>query len=87
MGETYPFTLRIGSVSEGQVEGTMDWPGWGTTHVRGTLRNDVLDLVDDAVLSGNVPIGDKKHLIVRPSTLDGTDKNGSVPMHATRVSL
>jgi hypothetical protein len=30
---------------------------------------------------------ERKHLIVRPSTLDGTDKNGSVPMHATRVSL
>lgn len=87
MGGTYPFTLRIDSLSDGNVEGTMDWPGWGTTRVRGTIRNDVLELVDYAVVSGNVPIGDKKRLVVRASTLDGTDKNGSAPMHATRVSL
>ncbi|MEA2746618.1 MAG: hypothetical protein QOI41_761 [Myxococcales bacterium] len=87
MGTTYPFTLRIDSVRDGAVEGTMVWPGWGTTRVQGTLRGEVLTLVDYAVVSGNVPIGDKKVLIVRGSSLDGTDKNGSVAMHATRKSL
>jgi hypothetical protein len=64
----------------------MDWPGWGETRVRGRLTGDVLELVDYAVVSGKVPIGDKKRLTVSDSSLDGTDKNGSAPMHASRVS-
>ncbi len=68
------------------VEGTMDWPGWGTTAVRGTLRGDVLELVDYQVLSGHVPLGDKKRLTVSDAFMEGTDKNGTAPMHASRIS-
>jgi hypothetical protein len=38
------------------------------------------------VVSGNVPIGDKKRLRIGEGVLDGTDKNGSAPMHARRIS-
>ena len=86
MGGQYPFTLTIVSVRDGAVEGTMDWPGWGTTRVRGRITGDFLELVDYAVVSGNVPIGDKKRLTVSDSSLDGTDKDGSAPMHARRIS-
>ena len=86
MGGTYTFTLAIVSVRDGEVEGTMDWPGWGTTRVRGTVKGDVLELVDYAVVRGNVPLGDKKRLTISGTFLVGTDKNGAVPMHADRIS-
>jgi hypothetical protein len=81
----YPFRMFIDSVHDGKVEGRMEWPRWGTTRVNGTIKGDELDLVDTKVLSGYVPIGDRKHIRVSGDTMSGTDKDGATSMTATRV--
>jgi hypothetical protein len=86
-GVQYHFTLTIEDAHDGQFSGVMDW-GDVAANVDGTYEGDELVFYDRSLRRTNgapFNLNDRKDVRIIEDRMVGTDKNGRVPLLASRI--